>query len=81
MSPILFNFVVDSLSTHIHWLVDHLIPGGVSHLQYADDRLLLFQKTDLDIISVKFLLYSFEGMSGMKMNYHNSEVFVLGHDI
>lgn len=51
-----------------------------SHLQYADD-MLLFQKSDLGITNIKFLLYCFEGMPKMKINYHNSEVFLLACDI
>jgi hypothetical protein len=30
------------------------------------------------IANTKFLLYCFENMSGLKINYHKSEVIVLG---
>ena len=33
---------------------------------------------DQNILHLKFLLYCFESMSGMKINFHKSEVFVLG---
>ncbi|XP_071674399.1 uncharacterized protein [Lolium perenne] len=54
------------------------MPGGVSHLQYADDTLILIQGSDEDIANLKFLLMCFEDMSGLKINYHKSEVFVMG---
>jgi hypothetical protein len=88
LSPLLFNFIGEALSGilsaaskagHIHGLVPHLLPGGVSHLQYADDTLILIQGSDEDIANLKFLLMCFEDMSGLKINYHKSEVFVLGH--
>jgi hypothetical protein len=50
LSPILFDFLVDGLAAilakakqagHIEGAVDHIIPGGVSHLQYADDTMVL----------------------------------------
>jgi hypothetical protein len=50
ISPLLFNFVVDALDAilskaraagHIQGVVPHLIPGGVSHLQCADDTIIL----------------------------------------
>ena len=33
---------------------------------------------DESIINIKFLLYYFEWMSGLKINYHKSEVLVFG---
>ena len=33
---------------------------------------------DKSIINMKFLLYCFEWMSGLKINYHKSEVNVYG---
>ncbi|KAK1692879.1 hypothetical protein QYE76_009576 [Lolium multiflorum] len=87
LSPLLFNFIGEALSGilsaaskagHIHGLVPHLLPGGVTHLQYADDTLILIQGSDEDIANLKFLLMCFEDMSGLKINYHKSEVFVLG---
>jgi hypothetical protein len=84
---LLFNFIGEALSGilsaaasagHIHGLVPHLLPGGITHLQYADDTLILIQGSDEDIANLKFLLMCFEDMSGLKINYHKSEVFVLG---
>jgi hypothetical protein len=50
LSPLLFNFMAEALSImlskageagHIFGVVPHLVPGEVSHLQYADDTLIL----------------------------------------
>jgi hypothetical protein len=90
LSPLLFNFIGEALSVilsaaasagHINGLVPHLLPGGITHLQYADDTLILIQGSDEDIANLKFLLMCFEDMSGLKINYHKSEVFVLGQRI
>jgi hypothetical protein len=51
---------------------------GISHLQYVDDTLILIQNSDEDIANLKFLLMCFEDMSGLKINYHKSEVIFMG---
>jgi hypothetical protein len=86
LSPLLFNFVVEALSTmlaranaagHISGVVPHLIPGGLTHLQYADDTLILIQYEEQQLINPKFLLLCFEEISGLKINYLKSEVIVM----
>jgi hypothetical protein len=46
LSPLLFNIAADALDHilskakekgHIKGVVPHLVPGGITHLQYADD--------------------------------------------
>ena len=87
ISPLLFNFVADALATllrkateagHIKGVLGHLIPGGISHLQYADDTLLLFQPDLHSVATIKALLISFELMSGLKINFHKCEVMPMG---
>ena len=87
ISPLLFNFVADALATllrkateagHIKGVLGHLIPGRISHLQYADDTLLLFQPDLHSVATIKALLISFELMSGLKINFSKSEVIVTG---
>jgi hypothetical protein len=53
----------------------------VSLLQYDDNTVVLLEMTDMNILHTKFMLYCFENMYGMKINYHKSEVFVLGCDV
>jgi hypothetical protein len=52
----------------------------VTHLQYADDTILLCENDTQSITNMKFLLYCFEWMSGLKINYHKSEVVTFGVD-
>jgi hypothetical protein len=87
LSPLLFNLVSDALSTmldnartagEIKGLMAHLIEGGITHLQYADDIIIFLNLDEQSIIHTKFLLYCFENMSGLKINYQKSEVYVLG---
>jgi hypothetical protein len=47
-------------------------------LQYADDTIFLFQDDLEQARNLKFLLCLFEEMSGLKINFHKSEVYCLG---
>jgi hypothetical protein len=59
------------------WLASDLIPNGIAILQYGDDTI----EHDLDeAINLKLLLYVLELMSGLKINYMKSEVFVVTGD-
>jgi hypothetical protein len=87
ISPLLFNFMADALSAmidaasragHIKGVVSHLIQGGVTHLQYADDTILLLELEDNSLANLKFLLIAFEILSGLKINFLKSEVIVMG---
>lgn len=78
LSPLLFNLVADALSEmlnrakeagHLEGLVPQLVPGGLTHLQYADDTILFLANTEENIATIKFLLYCYEEMSGLKINY------------
>jgi hypothetical protein len=51
---------------------------GVTHLQYADDTIIMFQPEEVEIANLKFLLLCFENMSGLQINFNKSEVLVLG---
>jgi hypothetical protein len=48
-------------------------------LQYADDTILLIQE-DLQAINLKLLLYIFESMSGLKINFEKSEAVLILED-
>jgi hypothetical protein len=55
-------------------LIKGLIPklvegGGLTHLQYAGDTIIFLKAEEQYIANVKFLLYFFENMSGLKINY------------
>jgi hypothetical protein len=87
LSPLLFDLVVDALALilkkasvagHIKGVISHLLPGGITHLQYADDTMILIENDDTSINNLKFLLICFQLLSGLKINYHKSEVIVMG---
>jgi hypothetical protein len=63
---------------HIERVIPHLIPGGLTHLQYADDAIIMIKDNDTQIAKLKFLLMCFEDMSGLKLNFNKSEVIVMG---
>lgn len=79
MSPILFNVVVDMLAVligrakedgKVGGLIPHLVDGGVSILQYADDT-IIFMKHDLaKARNMKLVLCLFEQLSGLKINFN-----------
>jgi hypothetical protein len=87
LSPIIFNIVVDMLPIlirrakeegQIAGLIPHLVDDGLSILQYADDT-ILFMEHDIDKAkNMKLLLSAFEQLSGMKINFHKSEIFCFG---
>ena len=87
LSPLLFNLVADALSSmlsaaasagDIEGLVPHLVEGGLTHLQYADDMIIFLKNSDQNIANLKIILLCYEMMSGLKINYNKSEVFVMG---
>lgn len=87
LSPLLFNLVADALAHilnkakfrgHIKGVVPHLVDGGLTQLQYVDDTILFIDCEDKSIVNLKFLLYCFEWMTGLRINYHKSEVVVMG---
>jgi hypothetical protein len=77
-SPFLFNLSAKGLAKMIHQaqcvglivsLVPHLIENGGAILQYADDTILLVQDNLEQVANVKLILYMFEAMSELKINF------------
>jgi hypothetical protein len=59
-------------------VVPHLIDDGLSVLQYADDT-IIFMDNDLERAkNMKLMLCAFEQLSGLKINFHKSELFCYG---
>ena len=57
-------------------IVPHLVDGGLSILQYADDT-ILFMNHDIEKgANMKMILFAFEQLSGLKINFHKSEFFL-----
>lgn len=64
LSPLLFNLVADALSSMLdkaiekHLIVgvlDSLIDKGISHIQYADDTIIMTDGSDQSITNLKML--------------------------
>jgi hypothetical protein len=60
LSPLLFNSVSDALATmlekakeknQIRGLIPHLIEGGLTHLQYADDTIIFLSLDEQTILN------------------------------
>jgi hypothetical protein len=63
---------------HLKGILTNLLPGGISHIQYADDTVIMIDELDQSIGNLKLIIYCFEWLTGLKINYHKSEVFVFG---
>ncbi|WVZ49622.1 hypothetical protein U9M48_000963 [Paspalum notatum var. saurae] len=87
LSPILFNIAADMLAIiinraksegKVNGVIPHLVEDGLSILQYADD-MVIFLDHDLEKArNMKVLLCLFEKLSGLKINFHKSEIFCFG---
>ena len=87
MSPLIFNIVADLLAIligrakekgHVGGLVPHLVDGGVSIIQYADDTIIFMVNDLAKARNMKLVLCLFEQLSGLKINFHKSELFYFG---
>jgi hypothetical protein len=86
LSPLIFNIVVDMLAILIKraklagqiGMVPHLVDDGWYILQYTDDT-IIFMENDLEKAkNLKILLYAFKKLSGLKINFHKSEMYCFG---
>jgi hypothetical protein len=55
-----------------------LIDGGISILQYADDTIFFFEHDIEKVNNMNLILCIFEQLSGLKINFHKSEIFCFG---
>jgi len=87
LSPVLFNLVVDMLSIliarakvngQVSGVVPHLVEDGLSILQYADDTIIFMGHDIEQATNMKLILCMFEQLSGLKINFHKSEIFCFG---
>jgi hypothetical protein len=58
--------------------IPHLVDGGVSILQYADDTIIFMEHNLEKALNMKLILCIFEELSGLKINFHKSEIFCFG---
>jgi len=85
LSPILFDIVADMLAILINrakeeglvnGIVPHLVDGGLSILQYADDTILFMDHDIEKATNMKMILCAFEQLSGLKINFHKERNFL-----
>jgi hypothetical protein len=85
----MFNIVAEVLTVMmtkatgkgmVKGVMSHIISEGITHIQYAYDIVLMIEGDVGSIINMKFILYCFEWLLGLKINYHKSEAFVFGMD-
>ncbi|RLM84648.1 hypothetical protein C2845_PM04G10450 [Panicum miliaceum] len=89
LSPLLFNIAADTLAKMIeqaqgNQLIKGLVPeyveNGITILQYADDTILSLNDEEESARNMKLLLYMYEQMSGLKINFEKSEVLMVSQD-
>jgi hypothetical protein len=62
----------------IEGVITHLVEDGLSILQYAGDTILFMEHNLEKARNMKLLLSAFEELSGLKINFHKSEIFCFG---
>ncbi|PNX58857.1 cytochrome p450 [Trifolium pratense] len=82
LSPFLFLLVAEGLHVLMEAMVERnlfmgynvgeLAPVYVSHLQFADDTLLMETKSWANVRALRAVLVLFESMSGLQVNFHKS---------
>jgi len=89
MSPVLFNLVADCLTRMVNkaqqnslftGLIEHIIPHGVAILQYADDTIICLKQEMEGAVNLKLLLYMYEMMARLKINFNKSEVIMINDE-
>lgn len=62
----------------IRGVISHLVDDGLSILQYADDTIFFLDHDLEQAKNMKAILCVFEQLSGLKINFHKSEIFCFG---
>jgi hypothetical protein len=73
-----FHLIMDSMvakNMFMPYSVGTHLPVNISHLQFADDTLLIGTKSWSNIRALRAGLLLFEKLSGLKVNFHKSMLF------
>jgi hypothetical protein len=90
LSPMLFTIVADILAIiierakfngQIEGVFPHLVDGGLSIVQYADDTIIFMDHDLAKARNLKLILSAFEQFFYLKINFHKSELFCFGEAI
>jgi hypothetical protein len=60
--------------------ISNLIPNGIAILQYVDDTILCMEDDEEKARNIKLLLYMYEQMDGLKINFEKSKILLVGGD-
>lgn len=55
-------------------------PGGILSLQYADDTIRFSSAEEIHVRNLKYILMWYEQISGMRINFHKSELVPINLD-
>jgi hypothetical protein len=89
LSPLLFNLVADVFTTklckfaskgYLTGLMNRLCPEGVLSIQYVNDTLLFLGNDAQEGTHLKWLMTFFKHLSGLKINYHKSDLVAINLD-
>lgn len=61
-------------------VIEHIIPHGVAILQYADDTIICLKQEMEGAVNLKLLLYMYEMMARLKINFNKSEVIMINDE-
>ncbi|CAN1812553.1 LINE-1 reverse transcriptase homolog [Linum perenne] len=89
LSPFLFNLVMEALSGMLRVVVGEGFLSGffmdegrqegeMSHILYADDTVVFCEANEGQVRALVATLVCFEAVSGLRVNYHKSCMFVVG---
>ena len=87
LSPLLFILVTDTLvkiletansENQIQGIDSDGVTGHIQCLQVADDTLVFCNAEKSSIKILKLILYAFELITGLKINFHKSQLIALG---
>jgi hypothetical protein len=86
-SPLIFNITIEVLAVLIRraqesglitGLVPDLLDDEIAIIQYANDTIFMFEESLESARNLKLILCIFEQLTGLKINFHKSEVFFFG---
>jgi hypothetical protein len=85
----LFNIMVDmpaiiiehaEIDGQIEGVVPHLVDGGLSVLQYANNTIMFMEQDLVKARNLKLILLPFEQLSGLKITFHKRDLFCFSED-
>lgn len=58
-------------------MLEELILGGISHIQYVD-HFIVIGGSNRSLRNLKLIVYCFQWLTGLKIDFHKTEIFVFG---